>query len=149
MARDLLCRDGFFQAQFLSSSMQPDPVPSRVTWRSARLRFFSAWRRCACRLLLGRASVDFREVDSVYAFHSGVSRPLFDVRAALAQPRSVLNLQHTDSFDRENPWKHKNAAVDYGFCLPVFLKMALVLVRRTSRDLQRGLEVADGELGAQ
>jgi hypothetical protein len=47
---------------------------------------------------------------------------------------SVLNLQHTDSFDRENPQKHKNAAIADGFCLPVFLKMALALLRRTSRD---------------
>jgi hypothetical protein len=46
--------------------------------------------------------------------------------------RSVINLQHTNSFDVENPWKHKNAAFADGFCLLGFLKMALVLVRRTS-----------------
>src|ERR1700690_3859775 len=48
--------------------------------------------------------------------------------------RSVFNLQHLDSFDRQNPWKHKNAANADGFCLLVFLKMALVHMRGTSRD---------------
>ena len=47
---------------------------------------------------------------------------------------SVFNLQHTDSFDWENPRKHKNAANADGFCLLVFLKMALAHMRRTSRD---------------
>jgi hypothetical protein len=46
----------------------------------------------------------------------------------------VLNLQHLNSFDRENPQKHKNAATDNGFALLGFLKMRLVHVRRTSRD---------------
>jgi hypothetical protein len=46
--------------------------------------------------------------------------------------RSVINLQHTDSFDAEPSQTHKNAAIGDGFCLLVFLKMALVLVRRTS-----------------
>jgi hypothetical protein len=45
---------------------------------------------------------------------------------------SVINLQHTDSFDAGAPWKHKNAAIGDGFCLLVFPKMALVLVRTTS-----------------
>jgi hypothetical protein len=44
----------------------------------------------------------------------------------------VINLQHTNSFDMENPQSHKNAAIGDGFCLLVFLKMALVLMRRTS-----------------
>jgi hypothetical protein len=45
---------------------------------------------------------------------------------------SVIKLQHTNSFDMENPRTHKNAANADGFCLLVFLKMALVLMRRTS-----------------
>jgi hypothetical protein len=48
--------------------------------------------------------------------------------------RSVFNLQHTNSFVWENPQKHKNAAIADGFCLPVFLKLALALLRGTSRD---------------
>jgi hypothetical protein len=54
-------------------------------------------------------------------------------RTAPAQP-PVLILQHANFFERENPWKHKNAAIADGFCLLVFLKMALVLMRSTSRD---------------
>jgi hypothetical protein len=42
---------------------------------------------------------------------------------------SVINLQHTDSFDVENRSKPKNAAFGHGFCLLVFLKMALVHMR--------------------
>jgi hypothetical protein len=51
---------------------------------------------------------------------------------AICFARSVINLQHTDSFDAEPSQTHKNAAIGDGFCLLVFLKMALVLVRRTS-----------------
>jgi hypothetical protein len=58
--------------------------------------------------------------------------------ASKAKP--VFNLQHLDSFDQENPWKHKNAAFDHGFCLPEFLKMALVRVRRASRDCNGDLK---------
>jgi hypothetical protein len=46
----------------------------------------------------------------------------------------VLILQHANFFERENPWKHKNAAIADGFCLLVFLKMALAVMRSTSRD---------------
>jgi hypothetical protein len=64
----------------------------------------------------------------------------FQAPDATCPRQNVFNLQHTDSFDRENLWKHKNAAVDYGFCLPAFLKMALVRVRRTSRDCNGDLK---------
>jgi hypothetical protein len=52
----------------------------------------------------------------------------------------VLNLQHLNSFDWENPRKHKNVATDNGFALLDFLKMRLVEVRGTSRDRKGDLE---------
>jgi uncharacterized protein (TIGR02001 family) len=52
----------------------------------------------------------------------------------------VLNLQHLNSFDRENPQKHKNSATDNGFALLDFLKMRLVDVRGTSRDRKGDLK---------
>jgi hypothetical protein len=58
----------------------------------------------------------------------------------------VLILQHANFFERENPCKHKNAAIADGFCLLVFLKMALAVMRSTSRDdngdLKSQLELA-------
>jgi hypothetical protein len=62
--------------------------------------------------------------------------------------KSVLNLQHSDSFERDNPQTPKNAANADGFCLLVFLKMRLVQSEDAARP-KRGLEVGDGELGAQ
>ena len=62
--------------------------------------------------------------------------------------KSVLNLQHLDSFERDNPQTPKNAANADGFCLLVFLKMRLVQSEDAARP-KRGLEVGDGELGAQ
>jgi hypothetical protein len=63
--------------------------------------------------------------------------------------KNVFNLQHADSFVRKSPETHKNAATDNGFCLPVFLNMALVLTRGTSRDKHWGHGVADDGLDAQ
>jgi hypothetical protein len=56
----------------------------------------------------------------------------FPFPSAACSAISVINLQHTDSFDAGCPQKPKKAAIVHGFCLLVFLKMALVLVRRTS-----------------
>jgi hypothetical protein len=61
-----------------------------------------------------RTNAYFRAVADTCAFHP------------------VINLQHTDSFDMENPQTHKNAANGDGFNLLALLKMALSLVRRTS-----------------
>src|ERR1700731_2147756 len=54
--------------------------------------------------------------------------------------RPVLILQHPDSFERENPQKHKNAAIADGFSLLVFPKMALVHRRGASRDCNGDLK---------
>ena len=73
-------------------------------------------------------------IEPICAFYLGREKADFRGPDATCAARPVLNLQHMDSFDRENSWKHKNAANDYGFCLLVFLKMLLVRMRRTSRD---------------
>jgi hypothetical protein len=48
--------------------------------------------------------------------------------------KDVLNLQHPDSFYRQKPRKHKNAASADRFCLLAFLEMRLAHQRRTPRD---------------
>jgi hypothetical protein len=63
----------------------------------------------------------------------GAAMQFSNDRTAPAQP-PVLILQHANFFERENLWKHKNAAIADGFCLLVFLKMALAVMRSTSRD---------------
>jgi hypothetical protein len=54
----------------------------------------------------------------------------FSILGPYNYTRSVLILQHPDSFEWENPWKHKNAAIADGFGLLVFLNMDLAHIRR-------------------